>query len=58
MAGVIDGHWLRKAAIDHQRAALAAIEVGGVVSVKSRDDSLALSLIDREKDGWITRVRH
>jgi hypothetical protein len=30
LAGVIDGHWRRKAAMDHYRAGLAAIGGGGV----------------------------
>ena|SRR5882672_10961281 len=39
---VIDGHWLRKVAMDHQRAALAAIDVGGVVGLKWFDDFFRL----------------
>jgi hypothetical protein len=39
MACGIDGHWLRKAAMDHYRAGLAMIGVGGVVGLKRREDS-------------------
>jgi hypothetical protein len=34
VAEVIDRHWLRKAAMDHQWAGLAAIGGGGVVGLK------------------------
>jgi hypothetical protein len=50
VAVVIGWHWQRKAAIDHQWSALAAIGGDGVIFVKSRDDRLALSFIDRERE--------
>jgi len=37
VADVIDWYWQQKAAIDHHRAGLAAIGVGGVVGLKWRD---------------------
>jgi hypothetical protein len=37
VADVIDGHWQRKAAMDHQWAGLAAIGGGGVFGLRRRD---------------------